>query len=565
MEVNLPLAPVSALELPIKNDSKLRRMFSATVVAGAHCEACGWALPMEEAYPSHAETRQEESAIITLQPGKKAPIHLTQTLLMQQYRSTWIFEEHVRTGEQLARHHPSWAMTATQSRKFYDAVALEFGHWDKQAMGVEEVPFVILLPHHNGTAEYGLVGLVATNTQNHVVAYITSALHRDTEWVMIDGMVQKVQRRPINTHKVILCLYRRLMPETGLEEDGEDDEQELHTHKRERNGRTLVSAPKGSRHFQSQKSEEAQDDSSMEDGFGKNGYGQPPGSATHFSPLASSLPSTQTITQDSFLTPSAPRKRGRCGTEKEVESEGGGNKGRGFVCEEDAGGILQPSVPPTSSQPNQQTPQGQFLNEKEEEITMRRAQPQETPYNNKNEPPPHQQSSLSQKEEKREEEGVGDEEGELLTPQHTTGQEDSRHPFSHKTTELPDPVWCLAGGCHHNFSGPRRGEHPRSHIHAVHRKQVRMDITNEALISQGLVWCDACGEVCLASQRARAAHRPRCGHHTCRKENLATQREEYRASVTVSHYNKTAACLERAHSVEWPTTPATNPRHDPWL
>ncbi|PWU87359.1 putative SLACS retrotransposable element [Trypanosoma cruzi] len=135
MEVNLPLAPVSALELLIKNDSKLRRMFSTTAVAGTQCEVCGWALPMEEAYPSYSETLQEEPAVITLQPGKRAPIHLTQTVLMQQYRSTWISEEHVCTGEQLARHHPKWAMTATKSRKFDDAVALEFGHWDKQAMG----------------------------------------------------------------------------------------------------------------------------------------------------------------------------------------------------------------------------------------------------------------------------------------------------------------------------------------------------------------------------------------------------------------------------------------------
>ncbi|KAF8289687.1 putative SLACS retrotransposable element [Trypanosoma cruzi] len=277
---------------------------------------------------------------------------------MQQYRSTWISEEHVCTGEQLARHHPKWAMTATKSRKFDDAVALEFGHWDKQAMGVEEVPFVILLPHQNGTAEYGLVGLVATNTPNHVVAYIPSALHKDTEWVMIDGMVQRVQRKPINTHKVILCLYRRLMPEMGPEEDEEDDEQESHARHREQDGRTLASAPKGSRLPQSQKWEEAPDDSSMVDGFGKNGYGQPPGSATHSSPPASSSPSTQTITQDPFLPPIAPRKRGRRGEEQEEESEGEGNNGGGIVCEEDEEGLLQPSVPPTSSQPNQQAPQG---------------------------------------------------------------------------------------------------------------------------------------------------------------------------------------------------------------
>ncbi|KAF8293802.1 hypothetical protein TcYC6_0104460 [Trypanosoma cruzi] len=197
MEVHLPLAPVSALEPLIKNDSKLRRMFSTTLVAGTQCELCGWALPMEDACPSHSETRQEEPAVITLQPGKRAPIHLTQTLLMQQYRSTWISEEHVCTGEQLARLHPKWAMTATKSRKFDDAVALELGHWDKQAMGVEEVPFVILLPHQNGTAEYGLVGLVATNAPKHVVSYVPSALRKDTEWVMIDGMVQKCSGSPL--------------------------------------------------------------------------------------------------------------------------------------------------------------------------------------------------------------------------------------------------------------------------------------------------------------------------------------------------------------------------------
>ncbi|RNC39971.1 ubiquitin-protein ligase-like [Trypanosoma cruzi] len=99
------------------------------------------------------------------------------------------------------------------------------------------------------------------------------------------------------------------MPDMGPEEDDEEDEeQESHTRKREQDGRTQASAPKGSRHPQSQKLEEAQDDSSMVDGFGKNGYGQPPGSATHSSPPASLLSSAQTITQDPFLTHIAPRK-----------------------------------------------------------------------------------------------------------------------------------------------------------------------------------------------------------------------------------------------------------------
>ncbi|EKF39690.1 hypothetical protein MOQ_000078 [Trypanosoma cruzi marinkellei] len=199
---------------------------------------------------------------------------------------------------------------------------------------------------------------------------------------------------------------------------------------------------------------------------------------------------------------------------------------------------------------------------------MRGRQPQREPQEHADEIPPRQQPTPSPNaKEGEEEEGVGDEEGEVPTPrQNTTGQDDRGHPFSHdKTNALLDPVWCLAGGCHHKFSGPRRGEHLRSHIHAVHRKQERMDITNEALISQGLVRCDACGEICAASVRARAAHRPRCGQYTCRKENIAAQREEYRESVTGSYYTRTAACLELAPSVEWPTTPATDPLQDPWL
>ncbi|KAF8307831.1 hypothetical protein TcBrA4_0007650 [Trypanosoma cruzi] len=55
----------------------------------------------------------------------------------------------------------SMAHDSTKSRKFEDAVALEFGHWDKQAMGVEDIPFVILLPHqkrHGGIRTGGPSG-----------------------------------------------------------------------------------------------------------------------------------------------------------------------------------------------------------------------------------------------------------------------------------------------------------------------------------------------------------------------------------------------------------------------
>ncbi|KAF8289691.1 hypothetical protein TcYC6_0030010 [Trypanosoma cruzi] len=163
-----------------------------------------------------------------------------------------------------------------------------------------------------------------------------------------------------------------------------------------------------------------------------------------------------------------------------------------------------------------------------------------------------------------EEEGVGGDEGESETPRHTTGQEDGGHPFSHdKTPALLDPVWCLAGGCHHSFSGPRRGEHLRSHI--LRSTVSRNGWTSPMKRSSRKDWFGVtrAGEVCSASLRARAAHRPRCGHYTCRKENIATQREEYRASVTGSHYTKTAACLERTPPVEWPTTPANRPAARP--
>ncbi|KAF8307833.1 hypothetical protein TcBrA4_0007770 [Trypanosoma cruzi] len=314
------------------------------------------------------------------------------------------------------------------------------------------------------------------------------------------------------------------MPETGPEEDEEDDEQEPQARNREQDGRTLATAPKGSRRPQSQKWEEAPDDSSMVDGLVRMDMGNR--RAVQLIPVRQ--PRRHLPPRRSHRTPSSllsPTKARQAGEDQEEESEADGNKGGGIVCEEDEEGLLQPSVPPTSSQPNQQAPQVHFLDEEEEEITLRRTQPQETPHTNKDDTPPHQQSSLPQEEVEMEEEGVGGDEGDSETPRDTTGQEDGGHPFSHdKTPALLDPVWCLAGGCHHKFSGPRRGEHLRSHIHAVHRKQERMDITNEALISQGLVRCDACGEVCSASLRARAAHRPRCGQYTCRKENMATQR-----------------------------------------
>ncbi|KAF8290857.1 hypothetical protein TcBrA4_0116030 [Trypanosoma cruzi] len=362
---------------------------------------------------------------------------------MQQYRSTWVTEEHVCTGEKRERHHTPWHMTATKSRKFEDAVALEFGHWDKQAMGVEDIPFVILLPHQNGTAEYGLVGLVATNAPNHVVAYIPSALRKDTEWVMIDGMVQKgAAKAPQHPQGNPLPLPAPYAGD-GTEEDEEDDEQEPQARNREQDGRTLATAPKGSRRPQSQKWEEAPDDSSMVDGFGKNGYGQPPGSATHSSPPASSSPSTQTITQDPFLTPIAPRKRGRRGEDQEEESEADGNKGGGIVCEEDEEGLLQPSVPPTSSQPNQQAPQVHFLDEEEEEITLRRTQPQETPHTNKDDTH-HTNNPHCPGRVEMEEEGVGGDEGtqkhrETLRARKTV--DTHFHTTRHPRCWIPCGVW----------------------------------------------------------------------------------------------------------------------------
>ncbi|PWU86180.1 putative SLACS retrotransposable element [Trypanosoma cruzi] len=501
---------------------------------------------MEEAYPSYSETLQEEPAVITLQPGKRAPIHLTQTVLMQQYRSTWISEEHVCTGEQLARHHPKWAMTATKSRKFDDAVALEFGHWDKQAMGVEEVPFVILLPHQNGTAEYGLVGLVATNTPNHVVAYIPSALHKDTEWVMIDGMVQRVQRKPINTHKVILCLYRRLMPEMGPEEDEEDDEQESHARHREQDGRTLASAPKGSRLPQSQKWEEAPDDSSMVDGFGKNGYGQPPGSATHSSPPASSSPSTQTITQDPFLPPIAPRKRAGGGRnrrrnprEKATTAGDCLRRGRGGTLTT----VSSPNIVPT----NQQAPQGHFLDEEEEEITMRRTQPQATPHNNKDETPPHQQSSLPQEEVEMEEEGRGRRRGGIRnTETHYRSGRRWTPIFTRQDTSVAGSRVVSGRWVPPQFLGTASVGNTYDRI-SMQSTVSRNGWTSPMKRSSRKDWFGVtrAGKFARPACEQRAAHRPRCGHYTCRKENIATQREEYRASVTGSHYTKTAACLER--------------------
>ncbi|PWU85138.1 putative SLACS retrotransposable element [Trypanosoma cruzi] len=381
---------------------------------------------------------------------------------------------------------------------------------------------------------------------------------------MIDGMVQRVQRKPINTHKVILCLYRRLMPEMGPEEDEEDDEQESHARHREQDGRTLASAPKGSRLPNHKNGKRPQTTPVWWTGLVRMDMGNR--QAVPLIPVRQPRRHLPPRRSHRILpTAYRPTKARQAGG-----GAGGGIRGRrqhrrGDCLRRGRGGTLTTVSSPTSSPTQPAGTTRHFLDEEEEEITLRRTQPQATPsIIRMRRPTPTIISAPGRSGDGGG--GVGGDEGESETPRHTTGQEDGGHPFSHdKTPALLDPVWCLAGGCHHSFSGPRRGEHLRSHIHAVHRKQERMDITNEALISQGLVRCDACGEVCSASLRARAAHRPRCGHYTCRKENIATQREEYRASVTGSHYTKTAACLERTPPVEWPTTPATDPRQDPWL
>ncbi|RNF02208.1 prolyl-tRNA synthetase, putative,bifunctional aminoacyl-tRNA synthetase, partial [Trypanosoma cruzi] len=100
MDVNLSLAPVSALELLIKNDSKLRRMFSTTVVAGTQCEVCGWACQWKMRILLTWKHGRKNPPSSPCSRARWVPIHLTQTLLMQQYRSTWVSEEHVCTGEQ---------------------------------------------------------------------------------------------------------------------------------------------------------------------------------------------------------------------------------------------------------------------------------------------------------------------------------------------------------------------------------------------------------------------------------------------------------------------------------
>ncbi|PWU83982.1 putative SLACS retrotransposable element [Trypanosoma cruzi] len=268
---------------------------------------------MEDACPSYSETRQEEPAVVTFAAGKEG----TNTSYANVTDAT--VPVHVDFGGTRVHRRAACASSPevgndshqiTEIRRRGGTGVWPLGQASDGGGGDPICDPPTASKRHGGIWTGGTSG---HQHPNHVVAYIPSALHKDTEWVMIDGMVQKVQRKPINTHKVILCLYRRLMPEMGPEEDEDDDEQESHARNREQDGRTLASAPKGSRLPQSQKWEEAPDDSSMVDGFGKNGYGQPPGSAAHSSPPASSSPSTQTITQDPFLPPIAPRKRGRRG------------------------------------------------------------------------------------------------------------------------------------------------------------------------------------------------------------------------------------------------------------
>lgn len=459
LEVEMPLAPATVLERLIANDPTLSTLFATQTVSATGCPECGWTTA------TPATHNPDCPAIFVLKPSKRAPFQFTASTLAEHYRQVRTDATCLCQGVQKGMpHHPN-AMTHTVSSIFGDAVAVEFGHWDTVATGVDEIPFTLLLPHGNGTSEYRLVGLVATTSASHVAAYIPTKPANE-EWVVIDGMTQQKLRTALNTRRVVLCLYRRYDPPFDVNSGTMDAEEDVGDDRLRGVASAVTRTPPLGR-----------------DARGRVCYGQPTNKVRATQEQTNSHTNAQPYTVET--------SEGDCSSDRDTLS----SSTRGAEEEDDA--VIDPFlVSQTATTPGSDRPKPCFL---------------------------------------------------------------------HDSTGAPaDPVACTVGGCHHEFQGPRRGEHLRSHIHAVHQRHERMSITNTDLIAQGLVRCDTCGEIISASIRARQAHQTRCGQYTCRKERQAAQREEFRAS-TGGRYAQEAAYTELPTRTDWPRTPETDPLQDPWL
>ncbi|KAH8612167.1 hypothetical protein ERJ75_000918500 [Trypanosoma vivax] len=59
--------------------------------------------------------------------------------------------------------------------------------WGDDPVGVDQIPMELVLPHENGSATFGIAGVVAATSRTHVAAFVPGASQHGA-WDMYDGM-----------------------------------------------------------------------------------------------------------------------------------------------------------------------------------------------------------------------------------------------------------------------------------------------------------------------------------------------------------------------------------------
>ncbi|KAH8608636.1 hypothetical protein ERJ75_001287600 [Trypanosoma vivax] len=146
--------------------------------------------------------------MVALLPPQRAPVHLDADAVMACVKSTQVDHTISCTGRAKGRQHAPAPVATEQSRVFSEAVAVEIGMWGDDPVGVDQIPMELVLPHENGSATFGIAGVVAATSRTHVAAFVPGASQHGA-WDMYDGMVHRVVPNGPEPKTVVLLIYRR--------------------------------------------------------------------------------------------------------------------------------------------------------------------------------------------------------------------------------------------------------------------------------------------------------------------------------------------------------------------
>ncbi|CCD21704.1 SLACS retrotransposable element, putative, (fragment), partial [Trypanosoma vivax Y486] len=162
--LQLPVGPATALEEVVAREPVLRELFQDRHVAIRKCAVCGAA---EVLHGEGGNFQTVSGGMVALLPPQRAPVHLDADAVMACVKSTQVDHTISCTGRAKGRQHAPAPVATEQSRVFSEAVAVEIGMWGDDPVGVDQIPMELVLPHENGSATFGIAGVVAATSRTH--------------------------------------------------------------------------------------------------------------------------------------------------------------------------------------------------------------------------------------------------------------------------------------------------------------------------------------------------------------------------------------------------------------